>query len=213
LDGTDVPAAARSFVGEEEWQELDGQEQLELTITAIRAGMANERAEIEGLLKLAERVEASGADAKAEALLSLVAELERAERDPDLKVLVFTEFVPTQAMLAEYFEGARCLVRLPEWLDEHGGAAKRAGKVAKGARVLISTDAGGEGLNLQFCHVVVNFDIRGTPCAWNSVSVAWTVLAKSIPCGRSISFLKTPWSIACGRCSNRSSASSSRSSA
>ena len=27
---------------------------------------------------------------------------------------------------------------------------------AKDARILISTDVGGEGLNLQFCHMVIN---------------------------------------------------------
>ena len=31
------------------------------------------------------------------------------------------------------------------------------------ARVLVSTDAGGEGLNLQFCHVIVNYDIPWNP--------------------------------------------------
>ncbi|QXD15775.1 SWF/SNF helicase family protein [Rhodocaloribacter litoris] len=34
---------------------------------------------------------------------------------------------------------------------------------AKVARILISTDAGGEGLNLQFCHVVINYDIPWNP--------------------------------------------------
>ena len=31
------------------------------------------------------------------------------------------------------------------------------------SRILISTDAGGEGLNLQFCHVVINYDIPWNP--------------------------------------------------
>jgi len=31
------------------------------------------------------------------------------------------------------------------------------------ARILISTDAGGEGLNLQFCHVVINYDMPWNP--------------------------------------------------
>jgi superfamily II DNA/RNA helicase len=30
-------------------------------------------------------------------------------------------------------------------------------------RVLVSTDAGGEGLNLQFCHVVINYDMPWNP--------------------------------------------------
>ena len=34
---------------------------------------------------------------------------------------------------------------------------------AREARILISTDAGGEGLNLQFCHVVINYDIPWNP--------------------------------------------------
>ena len=34
---------------------------------------------------------------------------------------------------------------------------------AEDVRVLISTDAGGEGLNLQFCHVVINYDIPWNP--------------------------------------------------
>ncbi len=31
------------------------------------------------------------------------------------------------------------------------------------ARVLVSTDAGGEGLNLEFCHIIVNYDIPWNP--------------------------------------------------
>ena len=34
---------------------------------------------------------------------------------------------------------------------------------AKETRILISTDAGGEGLNMQFCHVVINYDIPWNP--------------------------------------------------
>ena len=34
---------------------------------------------------------------------------------------------------------------------------------ARQARILLSTDAGGEGLNLQFCHVVINYDMPWNP--------------------------------------------------
>ena len=33
----------------------------------------------------------------------------------------------------------------------------------KSHRVLVSTDAGGEGLNLQFAHVIINYDIPWNP--------------------------------------------------
>src|SRR5690606_4240861 len=34
---------------------------------------------------------------------------------------------------------------------------------AQKTRILISTDAGGECLNLQFCHVIINYDIPWNP--------------------------------------------------
>ena len=36
-------------------------------------------------------------------------------------------------------------------------------KFRESAQVLVSTDAGGEGLNLQFCHVVINYDLPWNP--------------------------------------------------
>jgi hypothetical protein len=41
--------------------------------------------------------------------------------------------------------------------------AKTQHAFSREARILVSTDAGGEGLNLQFCHVVVNFDMPWNP--------------------------------------------------
>ncbi|GIW90645.1 MAG: hypothetical protein KatS3mg109_1077 [Pirellulaceae bacterium] len=64
--------------------------------------LKNERAEVKLLLEAAKRCEAQGPDAKAEALLDWIYRLQAEEGDPDLKVLVFTEFVPTQEMLYEY---------------------------------------------------------------------------------------------------------------
>jgi SNF2 family DNA or RNA helicase len=76
---------------------------------------------------------------------------------------VFTEFVPTQTMLADFL-GQRgfsvvCLNGSMD-LDERRLAQRR---FASDAQVLISTDAGGEGLNLQFCNVVVNYDLPCNP--------------------------------------------------
>ncbi len=34
---------------------------------------------------------------------------------------------------------------------------------AEKTRILVSTDAGGEGLNLQFAHVVINYDLPWNP--------------------------------------------------
>ena len=69
--------------------------------------------------------EAQGTDAKAEALLELIYKLQQEENDPELKVLVFTEFVPTQAMLADFLESRGFSVATLN--GEHGSRSARAG--------------------------------------------------------------------------------------
>ena len=145
----------------DDWEELDGQAQADLAVQA--GGWEQEKAEVTMLLDLARETESAGTDAKAEALVDLIYKLQQEEGDPALKVLVFTEFVPTQAMLAGFMESRGfAVVQLNGGMDlEARTRAQR--EFAGDARILISTDAGGEGLNLQFCHVIVNFDMPWNP--------------------------------------------------
>lgn len=166
LEVLELPEGQLSLFGEdisETWGTLDGQEQLESVLKSRLKGLKNERAEVELLLSAARRCEAKGPDAKAQALLDTIHRLQREESDPLVKVLVFTEFVPTQEMLATYLQerGFRvaCL-NGSMGLDERR-AVQQA--FAGDAQVLVSTDAGGEGLNLQFCHVIVNYDLPWNP--------------------------------------------------
>ena len=148
---------------EEEWNELDGQDQLESFLKTRLAALKNERAEVELLLTAARKVEARGPDAKAEALLGWVYKFQKEESDPELKLLVFTEFVPTQEMLAGFLRDRGISVACLNGSMSMSERQKVQLDFAKDVRILISTDAGGEGLNLQFCHIVVNFDIPWNP--------------------------------------------------
>ncbi|HZV18354.1 MAG TPA: helicase-related protein [Sphingobium sp.] len=145
----------------DEWAELDGQTQVDLAIQT--KGWEMEKAEVDTLLDLARATEAQGTDAKAEALLELIYRLQQEENDPELKVLVFTEFVPTQAMLADFLESRGFSVATLNGSMDLEARARAQQSFARDIRVLISTDAGGEGLNLQFCHVIVNFDMPWNP--------------------------------------------------
>jgi SNF2 family DNA or RNA helicase len=87
---------------EDEWADLDGQEQIDLLLTTRLKALKNERAEVKLLLEAAARCEQAGPDAKAESLLDWLYRLQSEENDPELKVLVFTEFVPTQEMLRQF---------------------------------------------------------------------------------------------------------------
>jgi superfamily II DNA or RNA helicase len=147
----------------EDWAELTGEEQYEMLINARGPAWATERAELTGLLRLARDAAAAGADAKIRAFFDLLGELRRSERDPDVKVLVFTEFVPTQDMLVELLEQAGVKA---VWINGTMTLAERAlaqQAFRADAQVLVSTDAGGEGINLQFAHVVVNWDLPWSP--------------------------------------------------
>ena len=166
LDVLAAPTGQLQLFGEdvgEEWANMDGQDQMETLLKSRLKALQNERAEVELLLSAARRCEAKGPDVKAQALLDWIQKLASEENDPTLKALVFTEFVPTQAMLAEFLRqrgySVACL-NGSMGMEERQAVQKA---FADSAQVLISTDAGGEGLNLQFCHVVFNYDLPWNP--------------------------------------------------
>jgi superfamily II DNA or RNA helicase len=146
-----------------ELYEMDGQELLDELLKSHVSALQSEGSHVETLLDAAVRCEQAGPDAKAEALIEWVYELQAEENEPDLKVLIFTEFVPTQQMLKEFLEARGIsVVTLNGSMDmEERKQAQDAFR--KSHRVLVSTDAGGEGLNLQFAHVIINYDIPWNP--------------------------------------------------
>ncbi|HAF92245.1 MAG TPA: helicase [Pseudomonas sp.] len=146
-----------------ELYDMDGQELLDELLKSHVSALQSEGSHVETLLDAAVRCEQAGPDAKAEALIEWVYELQAEENEPDLKVLIFTEFVPTQQMLKEFLEARGIsVVTLNGSMDmEERKQAQDAFR--KSHRVLVSTDAGGEGLNLQFAHVIINYDIPWNP--------------------------------------------------
>ena len=98
--------------------------------------------------------------------------------DPKMKLIVFTEHKDTLDYLAGDGRDGRPLGKLRDWgltiTQIHGGMkigdrdmpgsriyAEREFKEA--AQVLVATEAAGEGINLQFCWLMINFDIPWNP--------------------------------------------------
>ena len=166
LEALDAPPEQLTMFplsSEEEWADMDGQEQIDMLLRSRPKSLKNERAEVKLLLEAAIRCEQNGPDVKAEELLEWLYRLQSEEGDSELKALVFTEFVSTQEMLRCFLtERGFSVVCLNGSMDME--ERKRAQEAFAGdARILLSTDAGGEGLNLQFCHVVINYDIPWNP--------------------------------------------------
>jgi SNF2 family DNA or RNA helicase len=102
-------------------------------------------------------------DAKAESLTHKIKSLSEASGDSNLKCLVFTEFRSTQRMLKKHFEksGYECVeIHGGQDLDQRKAALSR---FSKESQILVATDAAGESLNMQFCHIVFNYDLPWNP--------------------------------------------------
>ncbi len=125
------------------------------------------RAEISVLKELAEqarRVRENAHDTKLAALKRCLAEAQFNElRDGRGKLLIFTEHRDTLNYLKNH---------LVQWgystCEIYGGMnpheRKRAQEVFRtSAQVCVATEAAGEGINLQFCHLMINYDIPWNP--------------------------------------------------
>jgi SNF2 family DNA or RNA helicase len=89
--------------------------------------------------------------------------LEILKRFPN-QTIIFVEFLETMRLLQRTLEQAGYSVEL-----FHGGLAGTSARreaierFRQSKQVLISTQAGGEGLNLQFCHQIINYDLPWNP--------------------------------------------------
>jgi superfamily II DNA or RNA helicase len=162
LAALEQPPSQLSFddLDVDELMEMDVQSQLDELVDW--PGWRSEKAEVQGLVALAEAAMAT-ADAKVDALLEHVYRMQREEDDPDLKILIFTEFLPTQSMLADHLRDRGFTVAVLNGKMTTAERLNAQAEFAEDARVLISTDAGGEGLNLQFAHVIFNYDMPWNP--------------------------------------------------
>jgi len=84
---------------------------------------------------------------------------------PNEKVLVFTQFRETQNHLQNLLKARGWNVNV--FHGQMNATAKDRAierfRTGEGAQILISTEAGGEGRNLQFCHLLVNYDLPWNP--------------------------------------------------
>ncbi|AND41408.1 MULTISPECIES: DEAD/DEAH box helicase [Cytobacillus] len=105
---------------------------------------------------LIKKVEAVQQNSKAQKALELIQNIND-------KVIIFTEYRATQ-MYLQWFLKQYGITSVP-----FRGGFKRGKKdwmrelFQKNAQVLIATEAGGEGINLQFCNHIINFDLPWNP--------------------------------------------------
>ncbi len=79
------------------------------------------------------------------------------------KVIVFTEYRATQEYLLKFFADHGLLAVPYRGGMNRGKKDWMMDKFRGRAQVMVATEAGGEGINLQFCHNIVNFDLPWNP--------------------------------------------------
>jgi SNF2 family DNA or RNA helicase len=126
----------------------------------VLATRAKDPEQHQHLITLAEQAAALTPWAKADALEKLLHSL---LQDPAEKVLIFTHFRRTLDQLAERLRALG--ISLVVYHGEMDTPAKNQAidDFEHRAQVLLSTEAAGEGRNLQFCRTMVNFDIPWNP--------------------------------------------------
>ncbi len=83
--------------------------------------------------------------------------------DSQEKILIFTEFYTTQEEIVERVQAAGFSAVV---FNGRMSAAEKDDAVLAfrhKVQVLVATEAGGEGRNLQFCHILVNYDLPWNP--------------------------------------------------
>lgn len=168
-----VPDVFDEMTADEEGTE-DGREQNEVLEEKALSGIVGvslaeietERSQVKDLLELARAVYDRGQESKFEKLQEVL-------RDPRFrteKFIIFTEHRDTLDYLVRRLEGLGLTGTLAQI---HGGMNYqerekqieffRTPTAEGGASYLIATDAAGEGINLQFCWLLVNYDIPWNP--------------------------------------------------
>ena len=140
---------------------LDIEDGVEEALEAISLDIDEEIAELEDIISVAKQAEFQHPDVKIEYLLNTVDEI--IGEDQNQKIIIFTEFVATQQYLEHALVSKGYTVAILNGsmsIDERNIALK---DFRDRANVFISTDAGGEGLNLQFSNIISNYDLPWNP--------------------------------------------------
>ena len=180
LEGLQDPLDEKT--ADEEENPVDGGEEVEVVEEQLLAGLVAvsladleaERIQVGRLLELARRVYDQGQESKFERLRQIL-------HDPEFqnhKMIIFTEHRDTLEFLVRRLEGIGYAGQVAQI---HGGMSTQPDSATSlsdrdeqveffrrpadqgGARFLVATDAAGEGINLQFCWLMINYDVPWNP--------------------------------------------------
>lgn len=148
-------------MSESDWDKRDIEDGDADAMEAMSLSRSSEIEELKMIISVAKQAEFQHHDVKVDALFDTIDELQ--SEDPAQKIILFTEFVGTEVYLKELLESRGYSVSVLNGsmdIEERNNALNEF-KTSTG--IFISTDAGGEGLNLQFANIIINYDLPWNP--------------------------------------------------
>ncbi|HME55221.1 MAG TPA: helicase-related protein [Candidatus Lokiarchaeia archaeon] len=153
---------------EAEWDDLSESERNKIEQKLIQLSMAKNPEELKEeillLQSLAEMaLELTENPDQETKLWELKKLMERHLRDPEEKIIIFTEFTDTLGFLEDWInQWGYSVTKIHGSMDKE--ERKRAREEFQNTKqVMVATEAAGEGINLQFCHLLINYDIPWVP--------------------------------------------------
>ncbi len=150
-----------SSLTETDLAEMEIEDDVAEALEAMSLNMAEEIDELEHIIAVAKQAEFEHPDVKVEHLVDTIDNI--LSEDQHQKIIIFTEFVATQKYLQQLLENRGFTVSVLNGsmsIDERNEALQ---EFKTKTSIVISTDAGGEGLNLQFSNIIINYDLPWNP--------------------------------------------------
>lgn len=153
MDSIDELSEKERWDEEQKWEVL--------TVANSREELKMEIRTLHGLIDDAAAVMRHGSETKLAQLRETILLLNR--EDAGEKMLIFTESRDTLEYLAANIQQWGYTVNVI-----HGSMSAKARKDAEvvfrdDTQIMVATEAAGEGINLQFCHIMVNYDLPWNP--------------------------------------------------
>ena len=139
---------------EEDLGELNIEDNIEDVIEAMSVDTKTEIAELEEIIAIARQAEYQNKDVKVEKLLDTISKIFNEDRNK--KIIIFTEFVATQEYLRQILSNSGYKVSVLNGSMSIEERNEALNDFKNNTDIFISTDAGGEGLNLQFSNIIIN---------------------------------------------------------
>lgn len=114
----------------------------------------NAKSDLEQILVLTDKIKI---DSKMMRLKEII------KQNPNSKHLIFTEFVDTQDYIFDSLEDDKIQVVKFNGSMSTSERDTAVSKFKRDVQILVSTEAGGEGQNFQFCSNVINYDLPWNP--------------------------------------------------